>query len=243
MTHPQNSPHGATDTAPAQGRQTAIETVYEQLREGVISGAFEPGSRLNVDKLRQEYEVSTSTMREALSRLLVDNLVTAEGQRGFRVAPISLEDFREISELRILLETQAVRDSIANADDAWENRLVASHHQLAKQESRLPEHRQDERYLSDWEARNAEFHDAMVSACTNMWLRRFRAMVFAHSVRYRRIVVREEIIPRDVRAEHQALFDAAIGRDVETTLRLTADHIRNSVVVMEARLAELARAG
>lgn len=219
--------------------KTAIETVYLALRQAILNGEVEPESRLRVQELRERFEVGSSTIREALSRLLVDNFVTAEGQRGFRVAPVSLKDFREISELRVLLETQAVRDSLAQGDDAWENRLVAAAHQLDKVERLLPERRADAAYLRDWEARNAEFHDALVAACDNAWLRRFRSQVFAHSVRYRRIVVSESNQPRDVRAEHQALFEAAIARDVETTVEITAEHIRKSVGVLEGRLADL----
>lgn len=223
--------------------KTAIETVYVALRHGILDGSLEPESRLRVQELRERFEVGSSTVREALSRLLVDNLVTSEGQRGFRVAPVSLKDFREISELRVLLETQAVRESILNADDAWENRVVAAAHQLAKVESLLPELRRDADYLENWEARNADFHNALVSACTNAWLRRFRAQVFAHSFRYRQIVVRDRKVPRNVRAEHQALFEAAIARDVDTAVRVTTEHIQKSVAVLESRLADLPKVG
>lgn len=227
------------DLASESTGKTAIETVYLALRRGILDGDLEPEARLRVQELRERFEVGSSTIREALSRLLVDNLVTSEGQRGFRVAPVSLKDFREISELRVLLETQAIRESLEQGDDEWENRIVAAAHQLAKVEKAMSERRRDEDYVQEWEARNADFHDALVAACTNDWLRRFRAQVFAHSFRYRRIVVRERNVPRDVRAEHQALFEAAIARDVETTVRLTTEHIQKSVIVLEARLAEL----
>lgn len=219
--------------------KTAIETVYGALRDAILNGELKPESRLRVQELRETFEVGSSTIREALSRLLVDNLVTSEGQRGFHVAPVSLKDFREISELRILLETQAVRESIEQGDDEWENRVVAAAHQLAKVEGAMPELRKDEDYVQRWEVRNNEFHNALVSACTNSWLIRFRAQVFAHSFRYRRISVRERNVPRDVRAEHQALFDAAIARDVETAVQVTIDHIKKSVVVLEGLLSEL----
>lgn len=227
------------DLAGESTGKTAIETVYLALRRGILDGDLEPEARLRVQELRERFEVGSSTIREALSRLLVDNLVTSEGQRGFRVAPVSLKDFREISELRILLETQAIRESLAQGDDEWENRVVAAAHQLAKVEKAMSERRREEDYVQEWEARNADFHDALVAACTNDWLRRFRAQVFAHSFRYRRISVRERNVPRDVRGEHQALFEAAIARDVETAVRVTTEHIQKSVIVLEGRLSEL----
>jgi len=92
--------------------RTAIETVYMTLRQGILEGTLQPECKLRVEELRQHFGVGSSTIREALSRLLVDKLVTSKEQRGFQVAAVSLEDFREITELRILLETQAVRESI-----------------------------------------------------------------------------------------------------------------------------------
>jgi len=180
-----------------------------------MGGEIAPESRLRIEELRQRFGVGSSTVREALSRLLADNLVTTQEQRGFHVAPVSLEDFQEIANLRILLECQAVRQSIEKGDDDWESRLVAAHHQLAKVETQMPEKWQDRDYVDLWERRNNEFHDALVSACTNNWLLRLRKLVFTHSFRYRSISVKQRNVPRDVRAEHQAIFDAAIARDTE----------------------------
>ena len=54
--------------------KTAIETIYTAVREEILSGRLKPGSRLPIEHLRSEYEVSSSTMREALSRLVSDTL-------------------------------------------------------------------------------------------------------------------------------------------------------------------------
>ena len=94
--------------------KTAIEAIYSTLREAILEGTLEPECKLRIEELRQHFSVGSSTIREALSRLLVDKLVVSKEQRGFQVAPVSLEDFREITEVRILLETQAVRESVRN---------------------------------------------------------------------------------------------------------------------------------
>ncbi len=71
-------------------------------------------------------KVSGSTIREALTRLLGEALVTAEGQRGFRVAAASIEDFRDLSAVRRLVETEALRQAIAAGGEAWEADIVAA---------------------------------------------------------------------------------------------------------------------
>lgn len=217
---------------------TAIEAVYLALREKILDGTFPPESRLRVEELRRGFGVGSSTVREALSRLLVDKLVTAREQRGFFVAPVSLDDFREISQLRIILETQAVRESVQNGDDAWENRLVVASHQLSKIERQMDTRTQDLAFVKEWEERNSEFHDALVSACGNQWLLRFRATIFAHTFRYRRMALQDTALPRDVRAEHEAIFQAAVDRDGEAAARATEDHIRKSIIALEADVAD-----
>lgn len=217
---------------------TAIEAVYTSLRENILDGTLPPESRLRVEELRLGFGVGSSTVREALSRLLVDKLVTARKQRGFFVAAVSLDDFREISQLRVMLETQAVREAVQNGDDAWENRLVVAAHQLAKIERQMDARADDFEFVKEWEERNREFHDALVSACRNQWLLRFRATIFAHTFRYRRMSLQKQALPRDVRAEHEAIFNAAIERDGDGAARASEDHIRKSITALEAGVAD-----
>ncbi|WP_420569548.1 GntR family transcriptional regulator [Thalassovita sp.] len=215
--------------------RTTIELVYGALRQAILSGEIEPESRLRVEVLRKTFGVGASTVREALSRLLVENLVTTEGQRGFRAAIVSVQDFKNIVEMRALLEAQAVRESIANGDDEWESGFVAAHHRLAKIEVEMAG--REEQAVAEWEARNRDFHNAMIGACTNSWLLNFREILYSHSIRYLHIALTDRTIPRDVRSEHQAIFDAVIARDADLAEKLTLEHIRRSVPVIEKRLS------
>jgi len=217
--------------------KTTIEMVYEALRSAILSGEITPESRLRVEVLRKTFGVGASTVREALSRLLVENLVTTEGQRGFRAALVSVEDFKNIVDMRALLEAKAVRESIAKGDDEWESAFVAAHHRLAKIETEMEG--REEQSVQEWEVRNRAFHNAMIGACTNGWLLNFREILYSHSIRYLQIAITDRSIPRDVRAEHQAIFDAVIARDADLAEKLTVDHILRSVPVIEARVSAI----
>ena len=85
--------HGDPDTA----TRTLIEQTYAQLRDDIIEGRLLPGSKLRIEHLRTQYAVGAGTLREALTRLVSDALASAEGQRGFRVAPITLEGLIALS--------------------------------------------------------------------------------------------------------------------------------------------------
>src|SRR5262245_16117060 len=80
------------------------EKAYRRIRTDIILGKLGPAEKLRLERLREDYGVSVSTLRELLSRLSSEGLVVAEGQRGFEVAPISGENLRELASLRLLLE-------------------------------------------------------------------------------------------------------------------------------------------
>ena len=91
---------------------TLASDVLHRLREDIISCVLKPGEKLRFEALRDIYGVSFSTLREALSRLASEQLVVAEGQRGFSVAPISEEDLHDVTDARVLiriLEEEAQR--------------------------------------------------------------------------------------------------------------------------------------
>lgn len=229
-----------TESIDTQGKAkpvkaTAIETVHQQLRSRIMNGKLKPGERLHVDNLRQEFGVSTSTMREALSRLLIDSLVISEQQRGFRVSPLSVRDFRDITDARKIIETSALRISLAHRTEDWEADLVAAYHRLARAEAKLIGEGQTD-YADIWDEQNANFHDCLVKNCNNAWLIRFRRTLHQQSYRYVRIALANASGTRDVRAEHKAIFDAAIDGETEKCAALIEDHIERTMDAVIAKL-------
>jgi len=219
--------------------KTAIETAYVQLREDILSGKFAPESRLRVEHIRSDYNVGSSTMREALSRLVSDTLVTTEGQRGFHVAPISAKSFRDIANVRKILESNALKESMQNGDDDWEANVVAAYHKLSKMESRVA--KEPGHYASDWDKLNKSFHDSLVAASTNTWSSHFRKILYHQSSRYLRVALIDRTIPRDVSAEHKAIFDAVLNRNINLACELSNDHINRTVDVIAEKVAEWER--
>lgn len=203
--------------------KTLVEGAYQRLRRDIIEGVLPPGEKLRVEHLKEHYEVGAGTLREALLLLVTDALVVAQGQRGFRVAPISIADFEDITRTRVLLETEALRQSINNGGEEWEAGVVAAFHRLSRAEQKLAQH--DTSTTEEWERRNRAFHEALIAASPSNWIRHFQHILYQQSERYRRINLFRQPIPRDVHAEHQALFEAALERDAERAVRTLTDHI------------------
>lgn len=216
----------ATTPSEATEPKTLVEGAYQRLRRDIIEGVHPPGDKLRVEHLKDQYDVGAGTLREALLLLVTDALVVAQGQRGFRVAPISIEDFEDITRTRVLLETEALRQSITLGGEDWEAGVVAAFHRLSRAEQKLgSEGDYVQAAAEDWEKRNRAFHDALISASPSRWIRHFQNILYQQSERYRRISLFRKPIPRDVHAEHQALFDAAMARDADRATAILTEHI------------------
>jgi DNA-binding GntR family transcriptional regulator len=220
--------------------RSIVEAAYGTIRHDILNGTLAPGTKLRFEMLRQRYRVGASTLREALTRLVGEALVTSEEQRGFRVAPISLEDFADLTAMRKMLEVEAMRQSIQLGDDAWEAALVAAFHRLSKVEEKLRDNPNG--HQEEWETRNREFHLALIAACPSRWLKHMHAILYQQAERYRRIALGNPVVPRDIHAEHRALHEAALARDVDLACLLGARHIDRTVQVLNRVLAAAAAA-
>lgn len=207
--------------SPVPEPKTLVESAYRNLRRDIIEGRLPPGEKLRVEHLKDDYGVGAGTLREALSLLISDALVVSQGQRGFRVAPVSLADFEDITRTRVMLECEALRQSIALGNDAWEGDLAAAFHRLTKAEEKLGESEARE----EWEERNRVFHEVLIAACPSRWIKHFLSILYHQAERYRRLSLYHKPIPRDVHAEHEALFKAAMARHADEASAIMADHI------------------
>jgi DNA-binding GntR family transcriptional regulator len=203
---------------------TVTETLYNRVRTDILTGILGPGEKLKLDALRRRYDVSVNTLREVLSRLVADALVSNEGQSGFRVVPTSLADLSDITEIRLMLECQAVRLSIQRANLEWESHLVAAYHKLSKIEAVIDSDKG--RYGPQLEQYNREFHTALISACGSRWLLHFHGMMYDQSQRYRMLALRVKDFPREQsRREHREILDAALARNADKVVATLTAHI------------------
>jgi DNA-binding GntR family transcriptional regulator len=203
------------------GSRTLIERAYAQLRDDIIEGRLAPGEKLRVEHLKTHYRVGAGTLREAITRLVSDALVAAEGQRGFRVAPMALEDLEDLTRLRLHIEIEALRQSIRHGDAAWRARLQRAYDDLSAFEQPVrTEHR------ASWEQLNACFHETLTSAYVSPWTVKVLRLLMRHAERYRRYAIDLADSGRNVHAEHREIFELAMaGMEARAALALEA-HIR-----------------
>lgn len=220
---------GSTTTAPQDiaGQDAASFEVYRQLRSDIVNCILKPDERLRFDALRSRYTAGIGTLREALSHLVSDGLVRTEAGRGFRVAPVSVQDLMDITEWRVEFEVRAVTQSIQRGDDAWEAEVVTSFHLLSLADVPVRDTPQD--VWNSWGERHKRFHDSLVSACGSPWLLHFRSALFEQARRYQTLSMMggEPRLPRND-DEHRKLMQAALDRNIERAAQLAEQHIRKT---------------
>ena len=82
------------EAAAADGT-TLSGTIAQRLRDEILSGGRAPGARLRLEDLRSRFGVSWSPLREAVSRLVAEGLIVADGARSYQVAPATRRELAE----------------------------------------------------------------------------------------------------------------------------------------------------
>lgn len=206
------------------GGETRAGDVLQRMRADILSCELPPGRKLRFEALKTRYEVSFSTLREALARLAGESLVVATGRRGFEVAPVSIADLEDLTDCRVLVEREALRRSIERGDDSWEAELLAAYHRMDRLQDRLGEHY----YLDpEWDGLHGGFHSALVRACGSPVLMEMRQALFDRARRYRRMSSQFRTRWRPKNIEHKAIMHAALDRDLKA-LDLIETHFRET---------------
>ena len=213
------------DDSVRQAEDGVGEMAFRRIRDDIIAGALPPGHKLRLEALKARYGASVSTLREILNRLASESLVVAEGQRGFEVAPASADNLREVADLRLLLESHAIRLSLAAGDLDWEGRVVAAHHKLSVVEAQLLAGEIER--TAQWVRYDFAFHNALISACGSRTLLDLHASVFDRFIRYHMLAA--SFRGSAVADDHRALFDLAMQRDIEGIVGKLTSHIRSGV--------------
>ena len=214
------------------GGHSQSSLAFARIRGDILAGREAPGKRLKITDLAESISVSPGAIREALSRLTSEQLVVSQDQRGFFVAPLSMEDLQDLTNLRCEIEVIALRLSVRHGDIDWEVGILTAAHRL-KNTLQLLDPEQPSLSL-EWVERHAALHTALVAACGSRRLLALHASLYEQSERYRGLSVGVEGA-RDVVAEHQALVDAALARDVDQLVELTIGHIRQTTALIIRR--------
>jgi DNA-binding GntR family transcriptional regulator len=203
---------------------TLTERAGASIEAAIVRGQLQPGAKLRIAEIAGEFGISPTPMREALSRLVSRGLVTAIGQRGFRVAPISSEDLADITFTRIALETAALRRSMQVGDGKWEGGIVSALHQM----KRIAGRSQILQNSSELDAVHKDFHASLIAACGAPRISGLASQLYDQAFRYRRIMLANSIGADDFIAEHEKLSDVVLSRSADMAAKALAEHLERT---------------
>jgi DNA-binding GntR family transcriptional regulator len=214
-----------TDSEGAAG-STRASAVYEALRNDILQGVFKPSEKLRVELMGKRHGVGASPVREALSRLSAEGLVSRNEQRGFSVAPLVWDELAVLTRTRCDVESLALRDSIAQRTTDWEEALALTLHRL----SRTPRSLDAKNYVPnpEWERLHSDFHQQLLAQCRSRWLRDFCSTLTVEAYRYRQVAASRNFAHRHTHEEHVAIFQAAICGAEDAAVSLLRLHYQRT---------------
>ena len=227
----ENLEQGFPETLLAGNAPTTLRAhVVKILSAGILSGKYRPGDRLNESQIARELNISRIPVREALSQLQEQGLVQNRERRGMFVTNIGPEEVLQISSLRIVLETEALRLAQKNMTPEI---LVALEKLVERMETWNGT-------LLEAAALDLEFHRMLWRAAGNPYLERalngLMVPLFAHKTL--------EHVTHDVRrwrlSHHRILLDAVMGRSADDPQAVLLTHMRMAYTEPE-RYSTLAR--
>ncbi len=212
---------------PTLVRQLAADT----LRKAIITGALSPGERLVESSLSKRMGVSRPSIREALSQLAAEKIITMTPNRGPAVATIKWAEAESIYEVRALLEAEAAARAakLASSDDIARMRKFLRDFELA-----LPAYD-----VSLLVASTAEFYAVMLGACGNSIITEIIDGLTA-----RISFLRAKSMSLHGRANHsllelKAILDAIEARDAKGAHRACALHVQTAMTAARAVFDEI----
>jgi DNA-binding GntR family transcriptional regulator len=204
-----------------------VATVYERLRNAILSGEIAPGAAASQVALANQLGVSRTPLREALRLLEREGLVLSEPNRRARIAEFSIADVEELYLTRVSLEAVAARVTVPKlrADDFADiEGFMAQMDYFAR--------------VGEWqraESPHLAFHTRLVAGVGTRVTTQLVELA-EHAARYR--FSWGQVDPgnwKTRRAEHRSIIDAAAAGDPElAAAHLVAHYARTALVVMAA---------
>jgi DNA-binding GntR family transcriptional regulator len=199
-------------------------SIYLALRERILSNDIEPGTRLVMRDVGNQYQASDIPVREALRMLERDGLVETAPYVGARVTTLTAKEVEETYFIRSHLESVAT--GLA-ADRITEDELAELDVLMTKMDGAVEA--QDGPTFSDL---NREFHRTIIASCGNDMLRELTMDIWQRHSGFQRVFRKVPERLRISQSEHEGIMAALRAHDSEEAARLALLHkmsVRDSV--------------
>jgi DNA-binding GntR family transcriptional regulator len=207
------------DAVAARAPETRFETLVDGLRDAILTGRYRAGERLVQDDLAETFRVSRIPLREALRRLEGEGLVIISPNRGAIVRPLAPKDIVDLYDLRLALETLAVRRAAERYYD-----IRASTAQRHAEAKAAIEHGA----LTALFHLDRDFHAELAAGSDNPHLIAALGSQWSQIMRVMHAYLRVGTYTPSVWEDHEALADAVAHGDADRAAELLRVHLITS---------------
>lgn len=217
-------------------RDSKSDQIYAQLRDDILTGSLRPGESLGVLGVADRFSASRTPVRDAFLRLESDGLVSLIDRQGARVSPISIRSVRELFELRILLESSAIRHvaEAAVRDDKIRRVFVDLAHAFGALAGQAPSPQRRDQFYTTAEA----FDEAVITHTRNQHLSRIVNELRPHIARLR-FVAHSPNRLEPALSEHLTMCRAIVDGDAEGAAAACSEHLDNTQQAVLANVLNL----
>jgi DNA-binding GntR family transcriptional regulator len=196
------------------------DRIYAALKHRILTCSMQPGERIVEKDLCTEMAVSRTPVREALNRLALEGLVAITPYRGYAATPISVKQFRELCEVRRIVESESAGLAAERATGV----NVAALRRVAELTYTRGAAQTYEAYLRA----NSAFHLALVQATGNAQLESIVMSSLDHHQRPLYLGLDVGMDAKAATAEHHQVVDAVAAKDAALARRLMFTHIAHA---------------
>jgi len=201
--------------APLQCK-TKTEMIYSTLREAIVSGDLKPGERIVLRKVASDLGVSAIPVREAVKILETEGLIEVSAHSEVIVSRLSETDFKQLSDIRVMLEGYATLLAAKNTNIKF---LKDLENQINKMQVAI-----DKQDFRNYSKLNILFHQTIYDNCGNDHLKKMIDDLTARTDRARALFA--YIPERNTKSieDHKAIIQAIANGDAETAEKLMLNH-------------------
>jgi DNA-binding GntR family transcriptional regulator len=212
---------------PADGARTLADVALAELKEAIVSGEIPPGTPIRLQEYVDRLQMSSVPIREALRFLEQKGLIERSPHRGVFVSPMSAQDLDDTYQIRLELESKALRlasEAMTDDDSARITELVERYARAS--------------LAGDSVARDlhGDIHMSLYELSGSKWLLLLLPMLWDNSERYRRLALPLRGTPEQRIEEHRQIVEAVAAGDPDRAEILLRSHLSNS---FEAAIASL----
>jgi DNA-binding GntR family transcriptional regulator len=212
---------------------SVTKNTVQLLRESIITGEFMPGQKLNEIEISSRFGISRPPLREAFRVLENEKLVQSIPRKGCFVTEVSIQECRQIFEVREMIESYVIKllkaknirelpnaeSALVSASDFW--KLSTHQHEKETRSNPFP-----------------DFHIALVNSIGNHWVTHFFNSITSNLARYQFMCTYVPGVPDQAHEEHKQILDFIKRGDYDLANEFIKCHITSMLRYIEQVLSQ-----